>query len=418
MLSTFSLSENVGGRNNLEVGGKAVSIKTAAENQGSIKLKRTIKSKTQKRAATMLPEDGQFTKHDDDDNSHSLVDRQDDLADLFKMDSNDDEQTMSNTADGDIAPKKAGLIARTSDTYGSQLDPVKVYLQEMGAVSLLSSKEETKIAQKIEAGEKIIQASLFASPLAIKHLLDIADKIITGKRSVSDIFRGLDENNTASFEKARERFLWQVTEADRINQETCALRLDLLNPETEKPEVQKIQIRISRNHNAIAKLFEADRISAKHLNAIIKQLRKQATRLNPPAEIKNDKTKCGHYRKGCVAAHGIDHESLKSILVEIDDGEMITRESKNSLVQANLRLVVSVAKKYANRGLQLLDLIQEGNIGLMKAVEKFEYRRGYKFSTYATWWIRQAITRAIADQGRTIRIPVRRMSGRTWLRFT
>jgi RNA polymerase primary sigma factor len=199
-------------------------MKTAAANQGAIKLRKQVKAKTKKRAATMLPEDSQFAKHDDENSRHSFVDRQDDLADLFEMDSND-EKTMSDTADNGKSTPKKGLIARTTDSYGSQLDPVKVYLQEMGAVSLLSSKEETKIAKKIEAGEKIIQASLFASPLTLKHLRDIADKILAGKRSVSDVLRGLDENDTSAFEKTKERFLWQVTEADRSNQETCALRL-------------------------------------------------------------------------------------------------------------------------------------------------------------------------------------------------
>jgi len=372
--------------------------------QGAVKLRKNIKS--QKRAAMMLTEDDAFIRQDEDENSNVVVDRQGDLADLFEMDGIEDEEKMSDIGDDDLAPQDEGLIARTSDSFGNQLDPVKVYLQEMGAVSLLSSKDETEIAKKIEAGEKGIQSTLFAAPLTIKYLLDLADKIVTDKRSISDIFRGLDEHDHAAFEKTKESFLWQVSEASRLNQETCALRLDLLNPATGKSEAQKIKIRINRNYKSIAKLFEADRISAKHLNAIIKQLRKLATKINPPAEIKNDNIKCQYYRKGCVAAHGIDHESLKTILHEIDEGELVTRESKNTLVRANLRLVVSVAKKYANRGLQLLDLIQEGNIGLMKAVEKFEYRRGYKFSTYATWWIRQAITRAIADQGRTIRIPV------------
>ena len=331
----------------------------------------------------------------------------DDLADIFSLDMSNEEEMEEELApameDDSIGE---GLISKGRDISGSQLDPVKVYLQEMGSVALLSSDEETEIAKNIEEGEKLIQDTLLVTPQAIDYLREVADKILSGKRNIADILRGLDEANAHATAEKKERFLWQVSEAHRLNEEVSAFRQDLFAPGTTKGEAQKIRIRIKRNSKAIAKLFEDDRISAKHLSGIIRRLRKLAAKLEPPAQIKNDPAKYPLFMQGCIRAHGIDHESLVALLNEIAAGEKVSRESKNALVQANLRLVVSVAKKYANRGLQLLDLIQEGNIGLMKAVEKFEYRRGYKFSTYATWWIRQAITRAIADQGRTIRIPV------------
>ena len=300
-----------------------------------------------------------------------------------------------------------GLISRRDlAAAGMQLDPVKVYLQEMGSVALLSSEAETEIAKRIEETEKMIQDAILITPLAMEYLREEASRLLAGKRSIADVLRGMEEDAPLAETEKKEQFLWRVGEAYRLNEEISAFRSDLCAADLTKGEVQKIRIRIQRNSKAIGALFEEDRICGKHLAAIVRRLRKQADKLTPAASLREDGAKYALFRQGCVRAHGIDHETLNSLLDEISNAEKLSRESKNILVQANLRLVVSVAKKYANRGLQLLDLIQEGNIGLMKAVEKFEYRRGYKFSTYATWWIRQAITRAIADQGRTIRIPV------------
>ncbi|OGQ99255.1 MAG: RNA polymerase sigma factor RpoD [Deltaproteobacteria bacterium RIFOXYD12_FULL_55_16] len=336
------------------------------------------------------------------------VERPSNLTAIFDLDldSEVDLEDSLPPIDQDDDSPDGGLISKARDLSGNQLDPVKAYLQEMGSVGLLSSDAETELAKKIEDEEKLIQDTLLTTPLAIDYLREMADRMLAGKRTITDILRGLDETDKQANEEIKERLLWQISEAHRLNEELSAFRLDLMDPAITKAEAQKIRIRIKRNGKAIAKLFEYDRFSTKHLSAIICRLREQGAKLVPPAQIREDKVRYSLFQQGCVKTHGIDPESLASLLAEITAGERISRESKNALVQANLRLVVSVAKKYANRGLQLLDLIQEGNIGLMKAVEKFEYRRGYKFSTYATWWIRQAVTRAIADQGRTIRIPV------------
>jgi RNA polymerase primary sigma factor len=355
----------------------------------------------------LLAEDALLEMEEDEERGRAF-ERRSNLTAIFDLDSDHEDDLEENLPplDQDDDVSGEGLITKTRDLSGSQIDPVKAYLQEMGTVGLLSSVAETELAKKIEAGEKIIQDILLTTPLAVEYLREVADKMPKGKRTLADVLRGLDEADAQVNEERKNHFLRQISEARRLNEELSAFRLDLLDPKLTKGEAQKIRIRVTRNGKAIAKLFENDRLSTKHLTTIIARLRKQESKLTPPAQIQEDPIKYRLFLQGCIKAHGIDPESLTALLAEISAGEKAGRESKNALVQANLRLVVSLAKKYANRGLQLLDLIQEGNIGLMKAVEKFEYRRGFKFSTYAIWWIRQAITRAIADQGRTVRIPV------------